>query len=99
MNRIVVVGVDGAPTSLDAVDVAADEAVRRSCAFRIAHADDIPSSSPDAPGIVVREATARARERSGGLEIQTCLGEGPAGPYLSRLSASAELLVVGSRGL
>lgn len=101
MNRVVV-GVDGTPVGLDALDVAIDEAVRRRCTLRIAHAQDAPPLSPssaDDPRNVVEDALAQARKRAPGLATETCHAPEPAGPYLSRLSGSSVLVVVGSRGL
>jgi nucleotide-binding universal stress UspA family protein len=97
MNGTVVVGVDGTTTSLDALDVAIDEALRRSSTLLIAHASETPS--PRTGSAVVRDAAARARERSDALEIQTRCQAGPAGRYLTGLSESAVLLVVGSSEL
>lgn len=94
MNGTVVVGVDGTPAGLDALDVATDEAIRRSRTLLIAHASDV--SSPDTGPAAVMEAAARAHDRSDVLRIQTCCEAEPAGPYLTRLSGSAALLVVGS---
>jgi nucleotide-binding universal stress UspA family protein len=99
MNRAVVVGVDGTPAGLGALDVAVDEAVRRRCTLRIAHAQDVPSRPADDPWAVVVDAADRAHRRSPGLRTERCYAGEPAGPYLSRLSASAGLVVVGSRGL
>lgn len=94
MNGTVVVGVDGTPADQDALDVATDEALRRSSTLLIAHASDV--SSPGTGPAAVTNAAARARERSTALRIETCGEAEPAGPYLVRLSRSAALLVVGS---
>jgi nucleotide-binding universal stress UspA family protein len=94
MNGTVVVGVDGTPAGLDALDAATDEALRRSSTLLIAYASDV--SSPGTGPAVVMEAAARAHGRSRALRVETCSEAGPAGPYLVRLSGSAALLVVGS---
>jgi nucleotide-binding universal stress UspA family protein len=94
MNGTVVVGVDGTPADLDALDAATDEALRRSSTLLIAHASDV--SSPGTEPAAVMNAAARARGRSKSLRIKTCSEAGPARPCLVRLSGSAALLVVGS---
>jgi nucleotide-binding universal stress UspA family protein len=93
MKGTVVVGVDGTPAGLEALGAAADEAIMRSSTLLIAHASE--ASPPDTGPAAVTEAVARARDRSEVLRIRTCVEGEPAGAYLSRLSGSAELVVVG----
>lgn len=110
----VVVGVDGSPASLHAVDWAAEEARVRGASLRVVHAfiwpllhvplGPAPMAPPDA-GLrnealrVLGDAADRARRSVPGLEVTTDLRESAPAPALIGASQGAELLVVGNRGL
>ncbi|MCW2948586.1 MAG: UspA domain protein [Actinoallomurus sp.] len=98
MDTLVIAGVDGSADSLEALEVAVDEAVMRGCPLRIAHARHFRAPTPKEPEAVLEEAAAYARERSGALRIDTWYGHGWPGPYLTGMSPEATVLVVGSRG-
>lgn len=109
-DRPVVVGVDGADDSLEAVAVAAAEAAAWRRALRIVHVVDRPDPAvaglpipsiralPD-PRRVLADAAGVASAQQPGLTIDTQLRRGPAATTLLGVSAGAGLLVVGSRGL
>ncbi|MGI5238966.1 universal stress protein [Dactylosporangium sp. CA-139066] len=117
MNRAtaVVVGVDGSPESLAAVDWAAGDAGRRGCRLRVVHALQWPAGlyaplgAPVPPlyETTVREATqrildeavARARAAAPGIEVATDLPVGHPAAALLEESRQAVAVVVGSRGL
>ncbi|MEV0181756.1 universal stress protein [Streptomyces sp. NPDC050625] len=114
MTEPVVVGVDGSPSSLDAVGMAAREAALRGTGLRLVHAFGWPSIHPP-PGVPpwtpatagVRElvdgtlATAeqRAREVAPHLDITREVTVGEPLMVLEIESRTASLVVVGSRGL
>ncbi|MGP3919039.1 universal stress protein [Nonomuraea sp. 10N515B] len=107
MNHIVL-GYDGSDFSMQALDWALDEAELRKLPLTVAHAWQWPY------GEVEEEAKAHlrkaaehvlwhgadcARSTSAGVRVETDLYEGPAAERLVELSGSADLIVVGSRGL
>jgi len=109
----VVAGVDGSARSMAAVEVAAAEAARRNRPLRLVHALSWPALRlPLPPGIAetspqsvptqarahLTEAAERAGEVAPGLAIITELLSGPPATVLTRLSAHAEMLVVGEHG-
>ncbi|MHA6757989.1 universal stress protein [Streptacidiphilus sp. PAMC 29251] len=106
----VVVAVDGSPSSLLAVDWAADEAFRRGLGLRLVHAsvreryeqgveDD---GDPDSERKLVQEmlfaAAERAEVRRPGLELATEVLAAEPVTALLELLGPAPLLVLGSRG-
>jgi nucleotide-binding universal stress UspA family protein len=113
MSAPVVVGVDGSDSALHAVRWAADEARRRGVGLQLVHAFEIPVGYP--PGFVDwhalhealaargRSALDQARAAAGevvlGLTVETAQVESGAVPALVNQSASAALLVLGTRGL
>jgi nucleotide-binding universal stress UspA family protein len=112
MTAPVVVGADGSSPADNAVEWAAEDAVRRGCALRIVHVcepltGDIPLQTP--PGFrdsmseygqsVLDRAAELARERAPHLEVDTVLEAGRVAEVLRREAAGAEQVVVGSRGL
>ncbi|MGI5347726.1 universal stress protein [Streptomyces sp. CA-250714] len=106
----VVVGVDGSPHSLRALDRAADEANRRGAELEVLCGSVPPRRSAvpetDADRERMREATRevatkaaeRARERVPGLTVIPTGASEPAADALVRASRTAELTVVGTRG-
>lgn len=109
----VVVGVDGSPAALTAVDAAAHEAVLRNAELHVAHAFVWPalhaprSTSPLGPpaggvreGVerMLAEAVARARAAAAGGQVSHAVIAGEAVAALEAESRTAQLLVVGHRG-
>ncbi|MFE7765324.1 universal stress protein [Streptomyces sp. NPDC057438] len=112
--RLVMAGADGSPSSLEAVETAAHEAELRRCALRLVHAffwpamHPPPGPSPLGPpdgglremvGRVVAEAVQRARTAAPDVETTNAVIAGEPLSVLERQSRTAELIVVGSRGL
>lgn len=105
----VVVGVDGSEESLAALDWAAEEAVRRGAPLRLVHSWPGLLSPLAALGTVdveqqqvtrvLREAEARARAHHPAPEVMTEQLPEDTVRALAEESASAGLLVLGSRGL
>lgn len=112
MNAIVV-GTDGSPHAARAVEWAAREAGRRGLPLRIVNAVlrwayDTPLSPPPLSGTAALETQARtlvdrsARAAAGaapGVAVETAVIDGEAAKVLRDAAATAELLVIGSRGL
>ncbi len=97
-----VVGVDGSPAALAAVDWAVDEAARRDLPLRIVHAlvwASYTSRSRPLTDPVTRDAEARARARRPSVavasELPLC---GPVQALLAE-GTTADLLVLGTRAL
>ncbi|AWI32942.1 universal stress protein [Streptomyces tirandamycinicus] len=114
MSGPVVVGVDGSPSSLDAVSVAAREARLRGCGLKVVHAFLWPAmhvplgSSPLGPaeggmrdmvGQLVAQAVEHARSAAPEVEVGNAVVTGEALTVLEAESHTAPLVVVGSRGL
>ncbi|WP_268985868.1 universal stress protein [Streptomyces sp. CC210A] len=110
---LVVVGADGSPSSLAAVEAAAREAVLRGARLRVVHAFLWPAMhvplgpSPLGPpegGLrnmvehLVAEAVERARTVAPGLDVTHAVVTGEPLTVLEAQSREAELVVVGSRG-
>ncbi|MFC9288994.1 universal stress protein [Streptomyces sp. NPDC057052] len=111
MLRTVTVGLDGSRESRAAVEWAAREAKLRGLPLKIVHVwQPVPEPMAQAPLLgggtrahwterIPREAAAGVRLRHPGVEV---IGEqlsGQAGDVLAEAARSAELLVLGSRGL
>jgi nucleotide-binding universal stress UspA family protein len=110
-----VVGVDGSPESLTAVDWAAREAVARQCPLRIVHASprpplDVPVRPPaagppdpsrqhDAEQVLAAAADRARRATAATLDISTHLSANAPAAALVEVSQHAALVVVGHRGL
>lgn len=114
MSGPVVVGVDGSPCALEAVAVAAHEARVRGCGLKVVHAFIWPlmhvplGPSPLGPAegglrnmadAVVTEAVERARATAPEVELTHAVVTGEPLTVLEAQSATAVLVVVGSRGL
>jgi nucleotide-binding universal stress UspA family protein len=105
MSEQIVVGVDGSEAAEKALIWAAETASRNGAHLVIAHGD--PALLPDAsPGTgvdyhhqLLREAIATAVEVSGACNISTVLQAEHPSHLLLELSQTADLLVVGSRGV
>lgn len=109
----VVVGVDGSASALHAVRWAAEQAVRRGLPLRIVHVYVAPITLPGGvvdPSIVrsamraqgsrwLSEAHTVAQAVAPALEPDLALENAPLIPVLAEESRSAELLVLGTRGL
>jgi len=106
----VVVGVDGSPSSLAALEWAADYAARAGGTLEMVSAWDWPHSygwavplpegydpSVDAQGLLDR-SQALVRERHPDLEASGVVAQGHPALVLVKASEHADLLVVGSRG-
>ncbi|WP_405015793.1 universal stress protein [Kitasatospora sp. NBC_00070] len=110
MTQYLLAGIDGSPQSTAAARWAADEAARRGLALRLVHAQtwidgiNADRTQPtDVRGLTVRmlaDAEQEARRSHPGLEVQTELigGGGEPTDLLVEAAASADLLVLGSRG-
>jgi nucleotide-binding universal stress UspA family protein len=110
----VVVGVDGSPHSLDAVDTAAAEAASRGRPLRIVHALVWPTiHTPLPPGVThapdsafraqaetyLEEAVAVATKAAPEVTVTAEVVTGAPVPVLLRETRHADLLVLGDRGL
>ncbi|MDF5754337.1 universal stress protein [Spongiactinospora sp. TRM90649] len=104
----VVVGYDGSDFSMQALDWAMDEAELRQTPLTVAHAwrwpygeaaDEAKAHLRKAAEHVLYHGADCARASSAIGEVRTELREGPAAAQLIDLSAGADLVVVGSRGL
>ncbi|MEZ3180379.1 universal stress protein [Streptomyces pimonensis] len=98
MNDTVIVGVDGSPSSLAAVDVAAQEALLRGARLRIVHAFSRPADLGPMIHGTLAWAEQRAHDRSPGLEIARTVASGETLTVLRSESRHAVLTVVGGRG-
>jgi len=103
----IMVGYDGSPGSEDALAWAVREARARARVLTVCHAcPAYPPSAADAPDLartdgerVLAQGIRRAQALLGSGEIRPLLTAGPAAAALCELSASAQLVVIGSRGL
>lgn len=114
LTRPVVVGVDGSTSASQAVRWAAEEAARRKTGLAIVHSCMVvPVHAPHVAGsseayadavfdhgrVLLAEATTLATETAPQVEVTTELISGGAAEQLVGRSASAQLVVLGSRGL
>ena len=109
----VVVGVDGSPRSLDALDFAAEVADWQHWSLDIVTTWEPPTAASvvafdygdvivaqcEAAESTARSAQAHVRERYPRLEVVTMTEQGSASRVLTEESKGADLLVLGSRGL
>ncbi|WAX81380.1 universal stress protein [Streptomyces sp. KMM 9044] len=98
MNDTVIVGVDGAPSSLAAVDDAAHEARLRNAELRIVHAFSHSADLDPMIHGVLAQAEQRAHDQVPGLEVTRTVVSGETLTVLRRESCHAVLAVVGGRG-
>lgn len=114
MGGLVIVGVDGSASSLAAAEAAAQEARLRKAALRVVHAflwpamhvpTGPPPLGPAEGGIqdmverLVAEAVERARAAAPEVRVSHAVVTGESLTVLEAQSRSAELMVVGSRGM
>ncbi|NJC74055.1 universal stress protein [Planosporangium thailandense] len=114
MTHPVIVGVDGSPCSLAAVDAAAREAAVRGAPLHVIYAyvwpyiaepigpstaDTLEGDLHDDAEQLVREAAARARAAAPTVDVRGEAVPGPATPVLVDRSRTAALVVIGDRGL
>lgn len=101
MTRQIVVGVDGSAPAAAAVEWAAADAERRGLDLRLVHVcEQWPHSEGAEYCAGTLEAAAdRARGRAGGVKVTTDLRAGNVIDELIGVSATADSLVLGSRGL
>lgn len=113
MTSYVLVGADGSPESLSAVDLAVREAVLRHQPLHVVHASVWPlmnvplEAPPGVPGgglqhhaeLIVQEATTRARAAAPDLAVTGEVVTGAAAAVLLGRADAASLVIVGDRGL
>ncbi|MFE7813692.1 universal stress protein [Streptomyces sp. NPDC057433] len=98
MDDAVIVGVDGSPAGLAAVDVAAHEARLRGAELRIVHAFSHSADLDPMVHGVLAQAEQRAHDRAPGLEVTRTVASGDTLTVLRSESRHAVLAVVGGRG-
>jgi nucleotide-binding universal stress UspA family protein len=108
-SRRIVVGIDGSPSSIAALQWAANQAKLTGAALEVLMTWEWPTSYgwsivPDGYDPAqdcekaLHEAVAPIRESDPGLSITTTVLEGHPAPILVKASRGADLVVVGSRG-
>ncbi len=104
----IVVGIDGSPTSLSALEWAAREACLRGSILEVVHATFLRQDAMQLDAVaalkaresaILDEAVAKAGALAPGLVVVARVVDPPAASALVNVSKDADLLVVGSRGL
>jgi nucleotide-binding universal stress UspA family protein len=104
----IVVGVDGSPTSLSALEWAAREACLRRATLEVVHATFLRHDAMELDSLawlkaresaILDKAVSKASALAPGLVVDGRMGDPPAAELLVDLSKDADMLVVGSRGL
>lgn len=109
--RVVVVGVDGSPSSSKALAFAAEEARFRKASLKVIEAWSFPvfaagtyvpaGAYEDFPDETSTALASQVKEVLGpepGLSVEQVVTEGPAAKVILEAAEGAELVVVGSRG-
>ena len=114
MHELIVVGVDGSETARLATRWAAREAKQRDATLRLVTAWNLPSGTYYGPAPVSDDlvkdlvkaaedalalAVQEVRDEAGLIDIETSVEEGQATQVLLDAARTADLVVVGSRGL
>ena len=114
MDELIVVGVDGSETARLATRWAAREAKQRGATLRLVTAWSLPSGTYYGPAPASDEmvkdlvkaaedtvalAAQEVRDEAGLIDVETSIEEGQATQVLMDAAKSADLVVVGSRGL
>jgi nucleotide-binding universal stress UspA family protein len=94
MSAHILVGVDGSPPSLTAVDLASREASLRGCPLLIVHV-----GAPASPDRVVQAAVERAAAADPDIKVTGAVLGGEPAAVLVEASNDAALAVVGHRGI
>jgi nucleotide-binding universal stress UspA family protein len=102
----IVVGVDGSPTSFEALQWAVGEARLRGATLEVVHASffrqvflDSFQGAKEGERSILDAALAKAKAMAPDINIVGRFGDPPAAEVLVDVSKDADLLVVGSRGL
>jgi nucleotide-binding universal stress UspA family protein len=103
-----VVGIDGSPTSLDALEWAVREARLRKATLEVTHVTFVPHDVLELETLaefsqrersIIDTALAKAKAMGPDIRIISRVADPPAAKALVDISKDADLLVVGSRGL
>lgn len=112
--RPIVAGVDGSSSALAAATWAAREAALRQTSLLLVHACDVPAVHPRSPVSLprsyadalrlygddwLRDAQSAVAAAEPDVEVRTAIEDGHPGKILIDAAASAQLVVLGSRGL
>ena len=104
----IVVGVDGSPTSLEALEWAVREAQLRGATLEVTHVTFVPDDVLELETLtefsqrersILDTALAKAKSMAPDVRILSRAADPPAAKALVEISKDADLLVVGSRGL
>jgi nucleotide-binding universal stress UspA family protein len=104
----IVVGVDGSPTSFEALEWAVREARLRGATLEVTHVTFIPDDVLELETLaefsqrvrsILETALAKAKSMAPDVRILSRAVDPPAAKALVEISKDADLLVVGSRGL
>jgi nucleotide-binding universal stress UspA family protein len=104
----IVVGVDGSPTSIEALEWAVREAQLRRATLEVTHVTFVPEDVLELETLskfskrersILDTAVAKAKSMAPDVRILSRAVDPPAAKTLVEISKDADLLVVGSRGL